>query len=207
MYPSHYRLKQWIDSITMLVGIPMGFYRSLLFVPRFEAFSPLTYAYMCLIAFQYHLANFRKNALQLDWLRRDLDAQLVSAATTVYFTKFGLEGTLCIAVFVYLSQQMELAIPSQRYFCYALNGIACLLANGPVLHLWWAWIPNFIVFTINLLYPNPWSHGVFHLISHGLIWQLWNQAFESNFTNDDGVIIRHPYQPNNGSIQAPFLHH
>lgn len=200
-------MKHYVDSLSVVPGIAMGIYRTYCFLPSPYALSSASFTFAMCFSYLYHYYQYNHpNKSPYRWLRYDLTAQLITGCITTYFTEFGANGTLAIAVCLLMSLQMDLADRPQRLYAYTLNGIACLLSAGAVVELWMYWMASFMMFSINLLiYENPLTHGIFHLMTHHICWLIWNQSFIGDTGDHHGIIERYHNQTHNGSTENIFI--
>lgn len=193
-----FRKKQWNDSLSMIPSIMVGIYQSYQFYPKYATLSPMMFTLSMTIAFQYHYLNYRDNVTHYKWLRYDLVSQLLTTLISTYFTDLGMDGALAILTMMFVSIHLDLESTPQRCYAYVLNGICCLLSVGTVIELWLYWFINFMVFSICYVFPNTYTHSIFHLIATHICYLTWQHSFVSDTGNNDRVIERHSHQTNNG---------
>jgi len=190
------RKRQWNDCLSMIPSIFTGLYQSYQFYPKLFILSPIVYTVSMAIACKYHFMNYRDNTIHIKWLRFDLISQSITIAVTTYFTAFGIEGTLAIIGMLWMSVYLDLESTPQRIYAYILNGIGCFLSTGTAFGLWMYWFLNFMVFNINFVFPNAYTHSLFHLIATHICYLTWQHSFIGNTNDNHRIIERHQNQTN-----------
>jgi len=191
-----FRKKQWNDCLSMIPSIFTGIYQTYRFYPKLTALSPIFYTIAMSIASRYHYMNYIDNRTHYKWLRYDLNGQMTAIAITTYFTVFGIEGTLAILGMLMVSIHLDLKSTPQRIYAYILNGIGCFLSTGAITELWFYWFVNFLIFSINFVFPNVYTHSIFHLIATHISWLTWQHSFIGNTSDNHRIIERHQNQTN-----------
>ena len=189
----NFRKRQLLDSLSVIPNIVTGIYQSYVFSPKPYVVSPLLYALAMLVSNRYHYKNYKANAIDYKWLRYDLTFQMIATAFSSYFTAFGFDGLTTILALLYVSIQLDLRSTQQRCYAYVLNAIACFISAGTVLELWLYWSINFLIFSINFIYPNTYTHTLFHLVANHICQLTWDYSFTPYGAHKSLGRIRRPH--------------
>ena len=60
------------------------------------------------------------------------------------------------------------------YYAYILNGTNILIASSINKILPCKWLLSYLLFGIDTIYPNKYSHALWHLICHHIIYETYN---------------------------------
>lgn len=157
------------NAISMLPGVTLAFTASL--TSTCPA-SPISYALLCFFSFLHHFcAGIGDESLFL--LRLDLASQQVSTLFSAWCTWADTRGIIAISLIASASGCLNLAHRPQRIGAYMLNGIAVLVSAGPHPELLAHWLTSFAIFMIDIVSPNPISHGFFHFYAHRNMMAVW----------------------------------
>ena len=141
--------------------------------------SPFAYAILCLTSSIHHLVAYEnKGVSSMLWLKRDLTVQLATCALTALSTTYGVYGACFIAWLLWSHKFIDLNIDKHRFVAYGLNGISIMISTGQISIIHLHWIASFSLFGVGFLYPNDYTHALFHVYNHLNMSMVWNTFVE-----------------------------
>jgi hypothetical protein len=176
-----YRTMEYINALTMIPGILLGAYKGhMLYLSYPNSWCwvvPMSYASMAYVSYFYHLTNARNICHHLQWFHYDIVAQLSTSLATTYHSYFAVPGAFIIGVFMISVYSLKFFHFTHHRAANCLSAIGILISSGKNPFIWFLWTTWFCCYTIGILYPNRYTHGLFHFGCHHAAWQIWNQLF------------------------------
>ena len=165
------------NCLSMIPAIPYSLYVSYKYFNTYSYsfISPLWYACFCCVSTSYHYITYQYKNINHLWLRMDLISQLIMCILTVLHTS-NLSYIIVpfIVTMISIHPYLQLDIKHHRYIAYGMNGISIFLSNGPYPTILFHWFMSFTIFGIGFLYPNNFTHSLFHFYNHVNMNMVWN---------------------------------
>lgn len=164
------------NAVTMAPGVVLGMWEVSKFasVQSTCVIAPMAYIMACFVAAAFHTHVYlnRGKIANVVYLRSDMMAQLVTCAATVIHTPFGMNGVIFVAGCAMASCSLDLRRSAN--VAYAINGVCFVVSSGvvPLVVYGW-WCVTFVLFLVNGVVPNPWSHAGFHVAVDVTLHEVW----------------------------------
>lgn len=172
--PSLFKKDELFNTLSMIPGIGMSVWW--IFKSKYKLLVPASgYIITCVGSILYHSKCIKNNDNStMKYLRLDLICQSIGIFSGILYSPLCTNKKL-ISSMLYISYTScfltNLQIERHRLFSFMANGINILIASSFNYSLCMQFLSSSIIFLYNFINKNDYSHAIWHLIVHVVLYQ------------------------------------